>query len=141
MDILPIPLAHLDDVWPHVWPHLRRGVDVCGRSREALAADILADRARVWIASSDDGRRQVHAAWLTEIVGEDGVRYLAVFGLGGQGAAVWAEPLEAAMVAYARAECCKTIRFNGSRAWGRHLPRCKPIRRDGDLTVFEREAV
>ncbi len=137
MDILCIAPANLDDVWPHVWPHLERGVAVAGRERVELAADILADRARVWIATGDRPR-QVYAAWLTEIVSDGGQRVVVVFGLGGKRAFKWAADVDAKMAEYAAAEGCKVFRFAGSRGWARHLPHCREIgHMDGD-TLFER---
>lgn len=124
MDILPIPLAHLDDVWPHVWPHLRRGVEVCGRSREQLAADILDDRVRVWMAASD---RAVSAAWLTEIVTHEGKRCLMVFGLGGSDPTAWIEQLETRMAGYAKDERCDLARFAGRKGWSKLLSQCRQV--------------
>lgn len=135
--MLCIPTADLDDWWPHVWPHLSRGVEVAGRDRVDLAADILADRARVWIAAGDNPR-QVYAAWMTEIVMVEKGKCVVVFGLGGKRAFKWAANVDAKMAEYAAAEGCAVFQFAGSRGWARHLPHCREIGRMHGETIFER---
>lgn len=137
MDILCIPPAELDDFWPYVWPHLERGVAVTGRERVELAADIIADRARVWIATGG-APRQVYAAWFTEIISDGAGKVVVVFGLGGSRAYKWAADVDAKMAEYAAAEGCKRFQFAGSRGWTRHLPHCREIGTMHGDTLFER---
>jgi len=138
MNILPIPVSSLDDLWPHVWPHLKRGVEVCGRSREQLAADILSDRARVWCASSEVNAA-VYAAWLTEIVTHEGRRCLMVFGLGGAYPTAWITQLEDRMAAYARDENCALARFAGRKGWSKLLSQCRQVGTIEGETLYQRD--
>lgn len=135
-DIAQIPVAALDDFWPHVWPSLQHGLAVAGKERHEIAADILADRARVWIATAGEPVR-VKAAWLTEVT-NDGQRRLVVFGLGGADPKDWIADLEQEMLAFARAEKCATVRFAGRRGWVRLLPDCRQIGQFGGEPIFER---
>lgn len=137
MQILQIPVALLDDVWPHVWPHLSRGVAVSGKSREELAADILADRTRVWVATTE-APRKVHAAWLTEIGEADGKRVVWIYGLGGKAPDAWAEPMVDAMVDYIKSEGAVAGRFAGKRGWQRYIPGSVPVGTEAGETIFER---
>lgn len=137
MHILPIPLSQMDDWWPHIWPHLSRGVEVCGRPREELAQDIIHDRARVWMAAGDNPVR-VTAAWLTEVVVEPGKRTLMIFGMGGDRPSEWASDAASRMEAYAREEGCTAARFAGRKGWARFHEGCKEVGRVGSETVYER---
>jgi hypothetical protein len=135
--ILPIPLDMLDDYWPHVWPHLAKGVEVSGRTRAELAADILHDRARVWFAATDGGRR-VSAAWLTEVLSDDGRRVLNVYGMGGERPADWVQEFADEMERYARAEGCAAARYAGREGWARYRPEYRKIGNVGGEAIFER---
>ena len=135
--ILPIPLDMLDDYWPHVWPHLAKGVEVSGRSRADLAADILHDRARVWCAATEQGTR-VSAAWLTELLNDGGRRVLNVYGMGGQKPDEWVQAFADAMESYARAEGCVAARYAGRKGWARYRPEYRQIGESGGEAIYER---
>lgn len=136
-EILPVPLDMLDDYWPHVWPHLAKGVEVSGRTRAQLAEDMLRDRARVWFASTSPPRR-IRAAWFTEIVQVDGLRTLSMFGIGGEAPTEWVGDAFARMEAYAIDEECSAALFTGRKGWSRLGSGYEAVRLTNGESVFRK---
>lgn len=136
VEILPLPVTMLDDYWPHIRPVIAKGIEVCGRPKHQLGEDIIFDRVRVWFATTDEPRRRILAAWLTEVV-EDNGRCLMVFGMGGEQPAAWVDAARERMEQYGRDEKCRAARYAGRKGWSRMLPDYKPTI-SGDVTVYER---
>ena len=137
IDIVPVPADRLDDAWPHIWPALAKGVEVSGLERREIAAGILTERMRVWMATGH-GPTRVMAAWLTQILTVNGKRCLVVFGLGGEKPAAWAGDLERAMTAYAAAEGCSLFQFAGKRGWLRFMSGWREAGRVDGQPYYER---
>ena len=108
-----------------------------GVSVEELLDDIQAKRACLWLVL--EGGDPLATA-VTEIIHENGEKFVAVYGLGGAQMWKWARTFAQTIVDYARDEGCGNVRFAGSEAWGRVVPHCKKIgTRDGQA-IFERAA-
>lgn len=130
----------LGRLWEHVGPLMLRGmmasdVDVSetGDELRDLADRILDGRAQLWLVIQDDPPRTL-AAFCTSLMVEDGGQpYVLIHNMTGGDMQTWGALLPPTMDAFATAEGCTSIRYEGRAAWTRVLP-AQPV---GD-GVFER---
>lgn len=108
-----------------------------GVTLDELIDDVKAKRAVLWLIL--EGQEPLATA-LTEIIHENGEKYVAVFGLGGNQMWKWARTFSQTVVDYARDEGCERVRFAGSEAWARIVPHCHRIGTQDGQAIFERAA-
>jgi hypothetical protein len=119
----------LGRLWPAVGAMLLRGV-MSGESDPEFVLDglqhtatrILEGRDQLWLAVQDDPPK-VLAVFCTSIMREDDGRlHLLVHTAGGGSVLRWGSLVPETLDAFARAEGCASIRYEGSPAWTRVLP-------------------
>jgi hypothetical protein len=119
----------LGKLWPAVGGLLLRGV-LAGESDPEFALDelrqtagrIVDGRDQLWLAVQDDPPK-VLAVFCTSIMREDDGRlHLFVHTAGGDSVLRWGGLVPATLDAFARAEGCASIRYEGRAAWTRALP-------------------
>lgn len=135
--IIPIPPHMIGDMWPHVVPHLLKGLtkatDVTLRQ---VADDLVAGNDQLWCVMHRD---RVLAAFLTAVyLDDDGGRFLGVYGLGGTEIELWGRELGDRMLEAAIATGAASVRFTGREAWSRVLPQYRITGQRGSEAIYER---
>lgn len=107
------------EIWPHVRPfienafHNGRGDD----DAETVHRDLLSGFSLLWIAW-DEAQATIAAAATTKLIDVARGKVCLVTACGGSGIQRWAHGL-AAIEAYARAEGCRYVRFEGRKGFKR----------------------
>lgn len=138
VDIMRIPPGLVAASAPMWVDHLQRGTLELDRTQSDIMADVARGHAQIWAIIMDG---ESCGAFLTSIREdqERGGRLLDVYGLAGEGIRAWGKQLTARMVAYAKAERCGRIVFQGRPALERVYSGVTPIgQTDRGLTVYER---
>lgn len=137
--IIPIPPMMIGDMWPHVVPHLIKGLTkATDLTLRQVADDLVAGSDQLWCVIWRD---KVVAAFLTSVFEDDADqnrRYLGVYALGGEGIEAWGKLLGEKMIEAAKSAGCASVRFTGREAWSRVLPAYRTVGRRGSEAVFER---
>lgn len=139
------PPWSLGRLWPHVGPLLLRGVvDGEGDPEFTLdglhlvAARIVDGRDQLWLAMRENPPK-VLAVFCTSIMREgDGLLYLFVHTCAGGAVWDWGHLVAPALDAFAKAEGCASIRYEGRAAWRRILPAESIGNTDAVVPEFER---
>jgi hypothetical protein len=143
--ILCAPPWSLARLWPHVGPLLLRGViDADGDPEFTLdglqvaAARIVDGRDQLWLAMSGNPPK-VLAVFCTSILREEGgPPYLFVHTCAGGSVWDWGHLVAPALDAFAKAEGCISIRYEGRAAWTRILPAVAIEHPPEGVATFER---
>lgn len=127
----------MDEMMPHLAPHLARGFEHVKMDPAGLADEIRNDLTQVWAVFLDN---KIVAAFLTSIHAmPDETKTLDIFGLGGEAAPSWGATLSDVMADFARKNGCNRFVFAGRKAWERICGNVTVIGvRAGDHMSFER---
>lgn len=117
--VVQIPPYMIGEMFPHIALHLIAGLHNIGMSLDEAIGSVLGGRAQLWSVLRDN---HIDAAFMTELLIEDGKTVVAVFALGGRGLPRFAAALDAAMMRFAMSQNASRIRFAGREGWLRVLP-------------------
>ena len=136
--IIPIPPHLIGEMWPHVAPHLMKGLaKATDLTLRQVVDDLVNGTDQLWCVID---RERVLAAFLTAIyIDEDrNERFLGLYGLGGTDFKLWGHMLDARISQAALAAGCARIRFAGREAWSRVFPQYAITGHRGDEAIYER---
>lgn len=132
IEIAQLPLNLLVPAWPYVGPLLAAGARVDPDvDLEAAIADVMQERARVWIILEGD---MPMAAFLTSVLETTHGRSVDVYGLGGRGLLKWGKHLTDVMTDYAKANNAERVIFKGRKALQRAYPGIRAVGQEPDGT-------
>jgi hypothetical protein len=118
-----VPLSHLEQAWPALWPLLepavRRSPDkpaVCADGEAWLLARLLAHDAQLWAVYADG---TPVAAIVTQVQDGERQRRCLLWLIGGARARDWADGFLALVESWARSLGCMALWGSGRRGWAR----------------------
>ncbi|MFG1389085.1 hypothetical protein [Xanthobacter versatilis] len=118
VELMCVPPSMAGEVWPKVGHFLVAAARRGGLHLPEVVARLPTGDALLWVAVEGDA---FAAAAITQLErGDDGTSCRLV-AAGGIGAAGWVHLIDG-IEAYARAEGCVRMRFEGRHGWRRHLP-------------------
>jgi hypothetical protein len=134
--IVAIPPFLVVDMWPHLEPHIRKGLtaatDVTMRD---IVDGVSAGTDQLWAVFVDG---EVAAAFVTALHDEPTSFFVGVYGLGGRDLNRWADLLGETMASYGMQVGASCVRFHGREAWSRVLPSYQITGHNAGHAVFER---
>jgi hypothetical protein len=134
--IVAIPPFMVVDMWPHIAPHICKGLTAASNVTMRDIVDGVSAGTDILWAVFVDG--EVAAAFVTALYEESTSFFVGVYALGGRGISRWGDLLGETMAGYALNVGASHVRFMGREAWSRVLPTYEITGRCGTETIFER---
>jgi hypothetical protein len=123
-DLVPVPIAWLDEMWPHARFFCKCALKHCRGedTPEAFLDDCRRGRAQLWMAAKD---KMVIAACGTSLDDRrDGTRVLNIRWISGTNYDAWHVHFDR-VKAWAKEHGCRSVYYRGRPGWQRRRPQAR----------------